>query len=128
LRGDRDGSLVPHCHNWHSLSFYPDTILARGRSMSPFSQPAVDLRGRLHWIVEVIDSSNNFITSFGQYGNQDSGGRGAKVQKPQIPLAWPTDVAVSDSHAYVNDTIGMRVVRVKLACRHEETCDIVPAP
>jgi hypothetical protein len=74
--------------------------------------------------VEVIDNSNNFIASFGHYGNQDSGGKDAKVRKPKIPLAWPTYVAVSDRHAYVNDTIGMRVVRVRLACQREECCKI----
>ncbi|MBM4042892.1 MAG: hypothetical protein FJ290_30755, partial [Planctomycetes bacterium] len=48
---DADGALVPHCHNWHSLSFYPDTVAARGRSMSDFSQPVVDPNGRLYWII-----------------------------------------------------------------------------
>lgn len=72
--------------------------------------------------IEVIDANNNRITTFGKYGNQDSGGRGARVKTPEIPLAWPTYVAVSDTHAYVNDTIGMRVVRVRLGAEAEETC------
>jgi murein biosynthesis integral membrane protein MurJ len=48
---DEAGHLVPHLHNWHSLNFYPDTILARGRSASPFLCPVVDARGRLYWVI-----------------------------------------------------------------------------
>ena len=59
----------------------------------------------------------------GRYGNQDSGPAG-RVKKPPIPLAWPTYVAVSDDHAYVNDTVNLRVVRVKLAYHAQETCPI----
>jgi hypothetical protein len=71
--------------------------------------------------IEVVDANNNPITTFGAYGNQDSGTR---VPTPDIPLAWPTYVAVSDTHAYVNDTVGMRVVRVALGAAAEETCRI----
>ena len=73
--------------------------------------------------VEVVDASNNPITHFGRYGNQDSGPAG-RVRQPRIPLAWPTYVAVSDAHAYVNDTIGMRVVKVKLTSAAQQTCRI----
>ena len=73
--------------------------------------------------VEVADNNNNTIAQFGQYGNQDSGPAG-RVKTPSIPLAWPTYVAVSDDYAYVNDTVGMRVVRVKLASSAEETCEV----
>jgi hypothetical protein len=74
--------------------------------------------------IEVIDANNNRITTFGRYGNQDSGGPDAKVAVPDIPLAWPTYVAVSDTHAYVNDTIGMRIVRVRLGAEAEAACAI----
>jgi hypothetical protein len=70
--------------------------------------------------VEAVDNNNNFITHFGRYGNQDSGPAG-RVAAASIPLAWPTYVAVSDDHAYINDTIGMRVVRVKLTFAAEQT-------
>jgi hypothetical protein len=70
--------------------------------------------------VEVVDNNNNSITHFGRYGNQDSGPAG-RVETPDIPLAWPTYVAVSDDYVYVNDTIGMRVVRVKLTYAADET-------
>jgi hypothetical protein len=70
----------------------------------------------------VIDTNNNPITTFGRYGNEDSGGPAARVKKPDVPLAWPTYVGVSDRHAYVADTVNRRVVRVKLAYAAEETC------
>ena len=50
------------------------------------------------------------------------GGPTARVKKPDIPLAWPTYVAVSDRWAYVADTVNRRVVRVKLNYAAEETC------
>jgi hypothetical protein len=75
--------------------------------------------------VEVIDTNNNAITTFGKYGNEDSGGKDAKVKKPEIPLAWPVYVAVSDDFAYVADTVNRRVVRVKLNYAAEAFC---PAP
>ena len=28
-----DGDLVPHIHNWETLSFYPDNVGVRGRDM-----------------------------------------------------------------------------------------------
>lgn len=72
---------------------------------------------------EVADNQNNTITTFGAYGNQDSGPNG-RIKTPSIPLAWPTYVAVSDDFAYVNDTIGLRVVKVKLGAATEETAAI----
>ncbi|MCG3178960.1 MAG: hypothetical protein BIFFINMI_01290 [Phycisphaerae bacterium] len=78
----------------------------------------------LQFRVEVIDTANNPIATFGHYGNQDSGGPDAKVKSPAIPMAWPTYVAVDDGHAYVNDTINMRVTRVKLDYAADVTCDV----
>ena len=72
--------------------------------------------------VEVVDTNNNPITTFGQYGNEDSGGPGARVKTPSIPLAWPSYVAVSDRYAYIADTINRRVVRVRLSYAAEATC------
>jgi hypothetical protein len=73
--------------------------------------------------VEVADNNNNTVTTFGKYGNQDSGPDG-RIKTPLIPLAWPTYVAVSDDYAYVNDTIGLRVVRVKLGAAAEESVGV----
>jgi hypothetical protein len=72
--------------------------------------------------IEVIDTNNNPITTFGAYSNEDSGGAGARAKKPAIPLAWPTYVAVSDRWAYVADTVNRRVVRVRLGYSAEATC------
>jgi len=74
--------------------------------------------------IEVVDTANNWIGTFGQYGNQDSGGKDAAVKKPAIPLAWPTYVAVGDDCAFVNDTVSNRVVKVKLGAAAEETCEV----
>ncbi len=72
--------------------------------------------------IEVIDTNNNPITTFGKYGNEDSGGPGSRIKTPDIPLAWPSYVAVSDRYAYVADTINRRVVRVRLAYAAEASC------
>jgi len=77
----------------------------------------------LQFRVEVIDNRSNVITQFGRYGNQDSGPQG-RVRTPAIPLAWPTYVAVSDDYGYVNDTINLRVVRVRLTYHAEQTCPV----
>jgi hypothetical protein len=36
------------------------------------------------------------------------------VKRPDVPLAWPTYVAVSDRRACVADAVNRRIVRVKL--------------
>jgi hypothetical protein len=74
--------------------------------------------------IEVVDTANNWIGTIGSYGNQDSGGKDAKVKKPAIPLAWPTYVAVGDDCAFVNDTVSNRVVRVKLDYAAAETAAV----
>lgn len=98
----------------------------------------VDLFGRVFYPnvgqfrVEVVDAANNMIGTFGKYGNQDSlstssgqaGGKDALIKKPAIPLAWPLTVAVSDTHAYVADTINRRIVKVRLGYKTEAVCDL----
>src|SRR5207302_11362390 len=74
--------------------------------------------------IEVIDTNNDPILTFGQYGNEDSGGPNARIKKPAIPLAWPVYVAASDRWAYVADTVNRRVVRVRLRGEAEETCAV----
>ncbi|MGQ9662951.1 MAG: hypothetical protein ACUVWX_11545, partial [Kiritimatiellia bacterium] len=49
---DEEGRVVPRCYNWHTLSFYPDTAIARHRSMSPLSCPVADSQGRLYWLID----------------------------------------------------------------------------
>ncbi len=74
--------------------------------------------------VEMVDTNNNVIGTFGHYGNQDSGGPDATVKKPEIPLAWPAYVAVSDNYAYVSDSINLRIARVKLGYGADRTCSV----
>jgi hypothetical protein len=85
--------------------------------------------------VEVVDTDNNWIGSFGRYGNEDSGGSmrddGKVVSRtpnpaPGIRFAWPCYVAVSDDYAYVADTVSRRVVRVRLGAAAEESCPVAP--
>ncbi len=81
--------------------------------------------------VEVIDNNNNFIGTFGQYGNADSqlvptDSKDGKplISVPAIPLSWPTYVAAGDNYAYVADVVGMRTVKVKLGYTLEKICTI----
>ncbi|HOX05526.1 MAG TPA: hypothetical protein PK280_03910 [Planctomycetota bacterium] len=74
--------------------------------------------------VEMVDTANNPIGAFGHYGNLDSGGPDARLKAPEIPLAWPVYVAVSDRYAYVADTINLRVVKVRLSYATEENCTV----
>ncbi|HOX05273.1 MAG TPA: hypothetical protein PK280_02635 [Planctomycetota bacterium] len=73
---------------------------------------------------EVLDTAGNPIATFGKYGNQDDGAKGSGAKKPEVPLAWPLTVAVSETHAYVADTVSRRVARVKLAFAAEELAEI----
>jgi hypothetical protein len=101
-----------------------------GFDVDPFGRVFFPNLGQFR--VEVVDTNNNPITTFGSYGNEDSdptpvpAGEAAttrgRVKAPDIPLAWPTYVAVSDRHAYVADTVNRRVVRVKLTYAAEATC------
>jgi hypothetical protein len=94
-----------------------------GFDVDPFGRVFFPNLGQFR--IEVVDTNNNPITMFGKYGNEDSGGPNATVKKPDIPLAWPVYVAVSDRQAYVADTVNRRVVRVKLGYATEASC---PAP
>jgi outer membrane protein assembly factor BamB len=93
-----------------------------GFDVDPFGRVFFPNLGQFR--IEVIDTNNNPITTFGKYGNEDSGGPKARVKTPDIPLAWPTYVAVSDRWAYVADTVNRRVVRVRLKYAAEETCAV----
>ncbi len=48
----KEGDLVPRVHNYEQLSFYPDPLGSRGRSMPDCSSPVVDSKGRLYWLVK----------------------------------------------------------------------------
>lgn len=68
--------------------------------------------------IEVVDTNNNPITTFGKYGNEDA-------PPATIPLAWPTYVAASDRYAYIADTVNRRVMRVRLEYRTEAVCKLL---
>jgi outer membrane protein assembly factor BamB len=93
-----------------------------GFDVDPFGRVFFPNLGQFR--IEVVDTNNNAITTFGKYGNEDSGGPKALVKKPAIPLAWPTYVAVADRWAYVADTVNRRVVRVKLTYAAEHSCAV----
>jgi hypothetical protein len=127
LAGEIQGAL------WTRFGYAPYSAHMSGNTshcMCEGSGFDVDPFGRVffpnlgQYRVEVIDTNNNAITTFGKYGNEDSGRPHAKVPRPDIPLAWPVYVAVSDTHAYVADTVNRRVVRVKLGAAAEATCAI----
>jgi DNA-binding beta-propeller fold protein YncE len=86
-----------------------------GFDVDPFGRVFYPNLGQFR--IEVIDTNNNPITTFGKYGNEDAKPAG-------IPLAWPTYVAASDRYAYIADTVNRRVVRVKLAYAAEATCSV----
>jgi len=118
---------------WYRFGFSPYSCHTSGMTMHCMCEGVgfdVDPFGRVFYPnlgqfrVEVVDTNNNWIRSFGKYGNQDSGGPNAKVRKPEIPLAWPCYVAVSDTHAYVADTVNRRVVKVRLDWAAQETCEV----
>jgi hypothetical protein len=127
LTGEIQGAL------WTRFGFSPYSAHMSGNTSHCMCEGAgfdVDPFGRVffpnlgQFRIEVVDTNNNPITTFGKYGNEDSGGPNARVKKPDIPLAWPVYVAVSDRRAYVADTVNRRVVRVKLGAAAEETCAV----
>lgn len=64
--------------------------------------------------VKVVDAGGNFLFSFGEYGNRDSGGPMSSVPVPDIPLFEPNTIAVSDRAVYVYDRRNHRILCVNL--------------
>lgn len=127
LTGEIQGAL------WTRFGYAPYSAHMSGNTshcMCEGSGFDVDSFGRVffpnlgQFRIEVVDTNNNPITTFGRYGNEDSGGPSPRVGRPDIPLAWPTYVAVSDRWAYVADTINRRVVRVQLGYAAEASCPV----
>ncbi len=88
-----------------------------GFDVDPFGRVFFPNLGQFR--IEVVDTNNNPITTFGKYGNEDS-----RAKQSDIPFAWPTYVAVSDRYAYVADTVSRRVVRVKLGYAADASCAV----
>jgi hypothetical protein len=93
-----------------------------GFDVDPFGRVFFPNMGQFR--AEMVDTAGNPIVTFGAYGNEDSCGKGSRVPKPDIPMAWPLYVVASDTHVYVGDTINRRIVKVKLGASAEETCPV----
>jgi hypothetical protein len=97
--------------------------------------------------VRVIDTAGNVLTHFGGYGNAESMGPDSPVidpktgklrsrkaddptdmkspfAEPEIALAWPLGVGVTDRYAYIGDSLNRRLLRVKLIYTVEETIEV----
>ncbi|HOX05975.1 MAG TPA: hypothetical protein PK280_06205 [Planctomycetota bacterium] len=118
---------------WYRFGFAPYTSVLSscmltcmceggGFDVDPYGRSFYPNLGQFR--VEVIDTNGNPVTMFGRYGNQDDGT--SKGTARSIPLTWPQTVALSETHAYVADTLSRRVVKVKLAYAAEETCAVGP--
>lgn len=127
LTGEIQGAL------WTRFGFAPYSSHMSGNTnhcMCEGSGFDVDPFGRVFYPnlgefrIEVVDTNNNPITMFGKYSNEDPAGPSARVARPEVPLAWPTYVAVSDRHAYVSDTVNRRVLRIKLSAAAEASAAI----
>jgi len=93
--------------------------------------------------IRVIDTAGNSIINFGGYGNPENCGSDSPVKdpktglirprlakdpkspfaEPEIAMAWPAGVVVTDKYAYIGDTINRRLLRAKLVYAAEETCE-----
>jgi hypothetical protein len=135
MRFDRNRRGALKGAEWVRFGFAPYSNISIGgggsqNCMCEGSGFGVDGFGRVFYPnlgrfrVEMVDTNNNFIGMFGKYGNMDSGGPDALVKTPEIPLAWPTYVAVGDTYAFVSDVASTRVVKVKLNYAAEEICPI----
>jgi hypothetical protein len=133
------GDLGPHTDRWHCHCTGSDfDVDDFGRVFAPDT-------GRFR--VVVLDTNGNEIMAFGAYGNQDNLGPESYVidpatqllrprksddpkeilspaAKPEIAFAWIVGLAVTDRHAYVDDTVNKRMLRIKLGYSAEEVCDV----
>jgi NHL repeat len=127
------GHMGPWRCNCESISFDVDEF---GRSFFPdFSL----------YRIRVVDTAGNAVTHFGSYGNAECRGPespvvdpktgelrarkpGEKLKspfaKPDIGLAWPIGVGVTDKFAYIGDSINRRLLKVRLTYETEKTCAV----
>jgi hypothetical protein len=68
----------------------------------------------------VLDTNGNDLMHFGQYGNADA--------RDQLAFAWLIGVGVTDRYAYLGDSLNRRLLRAKLTCAAEQTCDVALEP
>src|SRR5262245_48688638 len=88
--GQREGALAPYSAHMSGNTSHC-MCEGSGFDVDPFGRVFFPNLGQFR--VEVVDTNNSPITTFGKYGNEDSGGANAPVKRPDIPLAWPTYVA-----------------------------------
>lgn len=75
--------------------------------------------------VQILDSAGNFIMRFGSYGNWDAQGPSSAVPRPDIPLRYPSDIAVVDRYIAVADSYNRRVLELHVSYAAEETVPLL---
>ena len=97
--------------------------------------------------IQVIDTAGNAITHIGGYGNAENRGPDSPVidpktgqlrerraddpkdlnspfAEPDIAMAWPNSVGVTDKHLYIGDHFNRRLLRAKLVYAVEAVCEV----
>jgi DNA-binding beta-propeller fold protein YncE len=97
--------------------------------------------------VGVLDTAGNDVTHLGGYGNPDNRGPDSAVAdpksgqlrprraddpatlksplaEPDIALAWPSGIGVTDKHLYVGDPVNRRLLRARLTYQAEARAEI----
>ncbi|MFC1479354.1 hypothetical protein ACFL6F_02050, partial [Planctomycetota bacterium] len=74
--------------------------------------------------IRIYDNAGNIILDFGSYGNYDSAGPKSSIPKPDIGLAWPVGVGVSDDYVYIADMMNRRIIRADRTYKAEHISDI----
>lgn len=97
--------------------------------------------------IRVIDTAGNGIARLGSYGNPDNRGTDSLVPdpkngqlrprrsddpaelkspfaEPDIALAWPAGVGVTDQHLYIGDPVNRRLLRARITYASEERVEI----
>jgi NHL repeat len=86
----------------------------------------VFLPDALRFSIQVLDSNGGHLTRFGQYGNVDDAIGATKVKGKAAPIynAWPHQVVVTDTMAYIADMVNHQIVAVKLNAVAEESLSL----
>ncbi len=109
---------------WYGVSMIQPALGREGYCMC--WHPRFDVDGyarvfvpdQLRCRIVVLDTNGNQITSIGRYGNPDDRG-------PEVPLADPRTVMVTDGAAYIGDMSNNRIARAELRCRLTRACAAV---
>lgn len=93
--------------------------------------------------VRVVDTAGNSLLKFGGYGNAESRGPESPIldtatgqlrptrpgeqsplATPEIAFSWLVGVVATDKYVYTGDSIGRRMLRLKMTYATEETCSL----